>query len=417
MFLAFLGALGSVVAGELLAQSGEYDYQMLEEHEKHGVWFTIFFAVLLVINHVASLPKFEKISKALIPTLHLEALVVRINRLSMIMGLILLSVVGHLGGNLTHGASYLTEYWPFRAKKAVKVFASLEEPKTFEDVLLPIFEKKCIQCHNEGKIKGGLRMDTYEALMKGGESGATVVLGNPEESELYKLLIVDRKDERAMPPERKTPLSTEEIAIVKWWIQNNAPNETIVSEVPMDAPMKELLTGYVLGNKQSDFVSSLALPVPEHSMLSKIHASSWEINPLYAYATVYHAYYQEPSRLSDSTLATLLPLSEHIVSLDLSKSMVSDQCGNMLAQFTNLNKLYLQETSVGSTLLKSLIALPHLKYLNVYGTAVDDSIITIIPELKSLKKIYLWKSGVSAGVIDKIKEIRPDVHLVWAPEM
>ena len=40
------------------------------------------------------------------------------------------------------------------------------------------------RCHGEGKSKGGLRMDSYDLLMKGGKDGPVIVAGNPEKSVL-----------------------------------------------------------------------------------------------------------------------------------------------------------------------------------------------------------------------------------------
>ena len=49
-----------------------------------------------------------------------------------------------------------------------------------------ILETKCLECHNPKKVKGELLMDTAENLKKGGDSGASVVAGKPDESELVK---------------------------------------------------------------------------------------------------------------------------------------------------------------------------------------------------------------------------------------
>ena len=45
-------------------------------------------------------------------------------------------------------------------------------PVSYRDAIAPIFQEKCTGCHGEQKQKGGLRLDTYAAVMKGGEDGA-----------------------------------------------------------------------------------------------------------------------------------------------------------------------------------------------------------------------------------------------------
>ena len=46
----------------------------------------------------------------------------------------------------------------------------------------PILEQNCLRCHNEDDAKGGLRMDTYEAIMEGGDTADALVPGNPAAS-------------------------------------------------------------------------------------------------------------------------------------------------------------------------------------------------------------------------------------------
>lgn len=83
----------------------------------------------------------------------------------------------------------------------------------------PIFEAKCHGCHAGGKAKGGLRLDTLDAALRGGEAdGPALVPGKPVESALY-LRVTDQHDE-VMPPEGKgEPLTREEIAVVERWIK------------------------------------------------------------------------------------------------------------------------------------------------------------------------------------------------------
>src|SRR5262250_2841595 len=58
----------------------------------------------------------------------------------------------------------------------------------FSKEIQPIFESSCIKCHGRGKDKGGLRIDTRETLLKGGDSGAAVVSGKSAESLLIALV-------------------------------------------------------------------------------------------------------------------------------------------------------------------------------------------------------------------------------------
>lgn len=85
------------------------------------------------------------------------------------------------------------------------------------DEVQPLLEEKCYSCHKGSKIKGGFRLDTLEATLKGGENdGPALIPGNVEDSSLIWRIRHDA-DEDIMPP-KGDPLSTEEIALLERWV-------------------------------------------------------------------------------------------------------------------------------------------------------------------------------------------------------
>ncbi len=87
----------------------------------------------------------------------------------------------------------------------------------FEREIRPVLAGQCVQCHGEKKQEGGLRLDTREALLKGGDSGVAIVPGKPEES-----LLLDAINHRGieMPPDKKLPSKT--ILHFERWIAGGA---------------------------------------------------------------------------------------------------------------------------------------------------------------------------------------------------
>src|SRR5882672_8172885 len=63
-----------------------------------------------------------------------------------------------------------------------------EQIEFFESKVRPIFAEHCYTCHSEKaeKLKGGLRLDSPEALLKGGTTGPTIMRGEPDKSLLIK---------------------------------------------------------------------------------------------------------------------------------------------------------------------------------------------------------------------------------------
>ncbi len=96
----------------------------------------------------------------------------------------------------------------------------------------PLLERKCYACHGAQKQKGGLRLDTGNLIRKGGESGAALVTGNPEDSLLLKK--VSATDETERMPQEAGALSSDEIALLRRWILAGAKSPT--DEKPMKDP-------------------------------------------------------------------------------------------------------------------------------------------------------------------------------------
>ena len=70
-------------------------------------------------------------------------------------------------------------------------------------------------------IKGELLMNTRANVIKGGEYGTALVPGDPDESSLYTLTILDPDDDDIMPP-KGDPLSKEQTDLLKVWIEQGA---------------------------------------------------------------------------------------------------------------------------------------------------------------------------------------------------
>ena len=115
---------------------------------------------------------------------------------------------------------------------------------TFEQVR-PILEQNCLECHNAKKKKGDLRLDTKATMLKGGESGESVVPGMPDESEILHRVGLAPDDDDFMPPlsekSDRVALSAEQIATLKAWITAGAqwPEDVTLSQQPRTAPSED----------------------------------------------------------------------------------------------------------------------------------------------------------------------------------
>ena len=87
----------------------------------------------------------------------------------------------------------------------------------FEAKIRPILVEHCFKCHGPEKTSGGLRLDSRASLLRGGQSGAVVVPGQPEKSLLLQALRHDDGAELKMPPNKK--LAEHVIADFETWVR------------------------------------------------------------------------------------------------------------------------------------------------------------------------------------------------------
>jgi WD40 repeat protein len=109
-------------------------------------------------------------------------------------------------------------------------------PVLYDKDIEPILVKKCAFCHSDNIKEGKFDMGWYEALMKGGKRGPAVVPGKSGESLLVKL--AGKTQKPAMPPKSEEPLTPEELALIKLWIDQGAKAPSTKRERP-----KVIVTG------------------------------------------------------------------------------------------------------------------------------------------------------------------------------
>jgi hypothetical protein len=94
----------------------------------------------------------------------------------------------------------------------------------FEKKIRPVLVKDCYKCHSAegGRIKGGLRVDTRDGLLKGGDSGPAIVPGNPDSSLLIRAIRYRDRNLQMPPDEKKLPAA--QIADLEAWVRMGAPD-------------------------------------------------------------------------------------------------------------------------------------------------------------------------------------------------
>lgn len=94
-----------------------------------------------------------------------------------------------------------------------------QQAELFNTKIRPVLFDTCGECHLDDE-EGGLRIDSREALLKGGENGPAIVPGEPENSLLIHAIL--RGSGPRMPKDRPK-LSVDTIAAFEQWIRDGAP--------------------------------------------------------------------------------------------------------------------------------------------------------------------------------------------------
>ncbi len=112
-----------------------------------------------------------------------------------------------------------------------------EHVEFFESKIRPILVDHCYKCHSNesGKSKGGLLLDTRDALRKGGGGGAVIVAGDPEKSPLIEAVRYKNEDLQMPPADEGGKLSADQIAALEQWVKLGAPDPRVGGKAhPMD---------------------------------------------------------------------------------------------------------------------------------------------------------------------------------------
>ena len=259
-----------------------------------------------------------------------------------------------------------------------------------------IFQRNCIKCHGATKQKGDYRLDNKHSVNLAGKSKLpAIVPGNVENSELMYRMRLPRDDDDAMPPEEKDPVSSEDIDIVRQWIEAGAywPDDAELSSAPRDY----VKVGDADTDKLIEQISTTGV---------KAEYNAWGDESIRIDLGVV-----EPGQL-DHAIKQLSSFSEKLVWIDCSGLKLPQDFYPMLQQFTKLKRLHLDGTDVSDKQLKTLSQLPALSYLNLYNTKISDAGLSALHDSPNLQKVFLSRTQVTDRGIAELKKAKPSLEAI-----
>ena len=419
MFFGAASAIIAVLAGFMLYQGEDYgESTVISRH----LWGGIIFACVAVLTFIV---KSWTIARVGNPAFYRTLLFGSVG----IMGF-----ASHDGATITHGEGYLTHYAPGpirevmglkpkKSEKPVKIATpEAQVPVVYTDLVAPILERRCVQCHKEGKARGKLRMDTFEMLVKGGKEGPAFEAGNSAKSNIVIRPELPMDDEEHMPPEGKPDIEDHELAVLKWWIDSGADPKKTVADFEIPAPIKEaiskLLPAALIATSEAAVApSETIVEGPDAALLASVAALSAEFPGALNFeaqgsSDLTFTAVSLRGSFNDASFDKLEKFLPQLVALDLSATKITDQSMAKLHVATKLRMLRLGETNITDGGIDAILNLVTLESVNLYGTQVTDAGVSKLAALPNLKRLYLWQTAVTPEAIQALKEKLPSCEII-----
>jgi hypothetical protein len=269
----------------------------------------------------------------------------------------------------------------------------------FAKDIQPILEKTCLKCHGPEKPKGGLRLDSKEALLKGGKGGEIVVAGKADESSLYEAVTLPKDDPMRMPAEGE-PLTKEQQDLFRDWINQGLkwPDGLVLKAPATAKPAEPVDPGVAISDAEKAAVAkvtqlnALALRLAQNTNLLRVDFSL------------------QGKDIKDDDLACLKDMA-NLVELNLGNTPVTDAGLAHVKDMAKLTRLQLHKTKITDAGLANLKTMQKLQSLNLYSTEITDAGLEHLKELKGLKRLYVWQTKVTAEGAKKLQEAIPGLYI------
>ncbi len=219
--------------------------------------------------------------------------------------------------------------------------------------IAPILEQYCVKCHGAEKQKSGYRLDTYENLLKSGDSGeAPIEAHYPMDSPLLEYLLLPPSDDYAMPPEDEDRPSGADILKISHWIYQGAPS---AADKLARLPIDEML---------GDVAFTAVQRLRENGAI--IHKRGENESALFVDL-------QDVSNdLSREGIEDLRLIAPYVTEL-LARRLPSESGSiEWIRSFKSLEVLDLSHSGLGDDIIPSLNQLEKLDRLVLFGTQISD---------------------------------------------
>jgi uncharacterized membrane protein len=309
---------------------------------------------------------------------------------------------GHQGAEISHGQNFLlAPVMPEKQQQKVL----MENAVVYTNMVQPILQAKCYNCHNAKKAKGQLVMETEELLLKGGKNGKLWDTTAADYGLLLSRVHLPLDAKKHMPPTGKPQLTEQEIQILYSWIKSGANFKIKVIDLPATDTLR-IIANTIFNTIETDDYDFAAA---DESTIKNLNTNYRIVTPLAKASPALGAEFFSASSYLPEQLKELLTVKEQVVSLSLNKMPVKDEELKIIGQFINLRKLNLSFTNITGTALNELSNLKELRQLSLSGTAIKKEDILKLSPLKKLTQLFIWNTALTETDIAALKNSMKDI--------
>lgn len=397
--IGFLAGLVAAVTGWLLSFSDDYGIEALNDHKQLGILTLV--AMLLVILYQIKAPNTKG----------------KLKLSGSTIAIVLISLTGHLGGNLTHGSTYLVEYGPDIFKDdSQESYIRLSEMNPdslmiYEDLIQPLIQRQCLECHNTEENYGGLILESYSDLFKEADHEIPIIAGSPDKSEFLKRVSLPLDHEKIMPP-KNAGFGYTDVQILRYWIENGADSLASFNSENMSKELIGLMRrDYGLDYSPKPYYEKVKMDSLGEGVLKELRASGFRASYLGKNNLLLDVEFKGDS-IGKDQIDMLNQVSKQITFLKVTDCKLSDDLVEQMDNIEHLSRIDLSKNQLSAKVIDFLIKHPHLESANLNHTNIGKEPLQELLSQPGLKRVYVLNTKVSPEEIEDLQKIFSDIEII-----
>ena len=309
-------------------------------------------------------------------------------------------LTGHLGGDLTHGDNYVLAPVLHKGNQHVPP----DKAVAFYNVIKPIFEAKCLQCHSSGSAKGSLVLEDVSGLQAGGKSGKLFVAGDVQQSLILQRIQLPDDDSKHMPPASKPQLTAEESLLLAFWVKSGAPTDLKLINMPVEDTFRLLAQRWLSFSDAEEEEVKYDFSAADEKKVAALNTNYRVIETMGKNSPALTVHFYGRAAYSAKALEELIPLKKQITELNLARMPVKDADLRVLSKMENLKKLNLNYTDITDNGLSALADLKQLESISLSGTGIHAAPLEKLLARPNLSEVFVWNTRMDTNAIISLKK-------------